>query len=163
MGLRESYFVCTSRYTADAKAFAFGKPLRLIDGTEFVRRINLLPLHQRIPLLETAFAGDYDIPSCPKCGDKMVINSGAKGKFWGCLKYPKCRATPIPVRKNQLNRSTTSPKVSTPPAMPISVDPMPQEHSTTPNSAPVVSNVGAARDALDELVRKRRDEKSSVR
>jgi len=30
---------------------------------------------------------------CPKCGAPMVIRSSARGKFYGCSKYPKCRGT----------------------------------------------------------------------
>jgi ribosomal protein L37E len=34
---------------------------------------------------------------CPKCGSKMVLRIARKGeyanqKFWGCSKYPQCRA-----------------------------------------------------------------------
>lgn len=30
---------------------------------------------------------------CPKCGSFMYIRSSARGKFYGCSKYPKCRGT----------------------------------------------------------------------
>jgi len=30
---------------------------------------------------------------CPKCGAPMVVRSSARGKFYGCSKYPKCRGT----------------------------------------------------------------------
>jgi DNA topoisomerase-1 len=34
---------------------------------------------------------------CEECGANMVIRSGRSGKFLGCSKYPKCKATkPIP-------------------------------------------------------------------
>lgn len=33
------------------------------------------------------------IPVCPKCGRKMRLISGYRGKFWGCSGYPKCRLT----------------------------------------------------------------------
>lgn len=32
-------------------------------------------------------------PKCPKCGKKMKIRNGPKGKFWGCLGYPGCRGS----------------------------------------------------------------------
>lgn len=32
-------------------------------------------------------------PSCPKCGNKMVFRSGANYQFWGCSRFPVCRAT----------------------------------------------------------------------
>jgi len=30
---------------------------------------------------------------CPKCGEPMVIRTSARGKFYGCSTYPKCRGT----------------------------------------------------------------------
>jgi hypothetical protein len=30
---------------------------------------------------------------CPKCGVPMVKREGARGAFWGCPNYPKCRQT----------------------------------------------------------------------
>jgi HJR/Mrr/RecB family endonuclease len=33
------------------------------------------------------------IPSCIKCGIKMVLRNGKFGKFWGCANFPNCRVT----------------------------------------------------------------------
>ena len=30
---------------------------------------------------------------CPKCGGKLVLRNGKRGKFYGCSNYPKCRYT----------------------------------------------------------------------
>lgn len=35
---------------------------------------------------------DYS-PKCPDCGGAMVIRSGVHGRFYGCLKFPRCRGT----------------------------------------------------------------------
>ncbi len=32
-------------------------------------------------------------PTCPKCGKPMVRRQGARGAFWGCSGFPKCRHT----------------------------------------------------------------------
>jgi restriction system protein len=34
-----------------------------------------------------------EVPSCEKCGSKMRLVNGRRGKFWGCSNYPKCRST----------------------------------------------------------------------
>ena len=34
-----------------------------------------------------------NIPSCPRCGSKMVLREGEFGRFWGCSEYPYCRGT----------------------------------------------------------------------
>lgn len=37
---------------------------------------------------------DYDYsPKCPLCDGAMVLRSGVHGKFYGCLRFPKCRGT----------------------------------------------------------------------
>ena len=30
---------------------------------------------------------------CPRCGGKLVVRNGKRGKFMGCSNYPKCRYT----------------------------------------------------------------------
>ena len=44
---------------------------------------------------------DLDAPTCPKCGQPMVLRTARQGAqagrpFWGCSTYPDCRAT-VPV------------------------------------------------------------------
>jgi restriction system protein len=34
-----------------------------------------------------------EAPSCEKCGSKMRLVNGRRGKFWGCGNYPKCKST----------------------------------------------------------------------
>ena len=43
------------------------------------------PQPQKISIVENRI--------CPKCGSGMVIRSGRYGKFYGCSKYPRCKAT----------------------------------------------------------------------
>ena len=31
--------------------------------------------------------------TCPLCGGPMVPRTSARGKFWGCRKFPNCRGT----------------------------------------------------------------------
>lgn len=31
--------------------------------------------------------------ACSRCGSKMVVRTGPRGKFYGCTSYPKCRYT----------------------------------------------------------------------
>jgi restriction system protein len=96
----EVIVVATGRFTAEARSFAVGKPIRLIDGPallELVRSVqpgdtlaaksaNAVPL-QELP--------DEAAPKCPKCGGKMVKRVARRGvnagkEFWGCEKYPNC-------------------------------------------------------------------------
>jgi restriction system protein len=34
-----------------------------------------------------------DVPYCRKCGKRMRLVTGRRGKFWGCSGYPLCRTT----------------------------------------------------------------------
>ncbi|WP_408021560.1 topoisomerase DNA-binding C4 zinc finger domain-containing protein [Solemya pervernicosa gill symbiont] len=57
-----------------------------------------LPTDAQQRLLSMATSGDYKTPSCPSCGEKMVVRTTKKGtqtgkQFWGCSHYPRCRQT----------------------------------------------------------------------
>ena len=50
-----------------------------------------------------------DVPAwvCEQCGEPMVIRVGRSGKFLGCSKYPKCKATkPLPAELTGLGNKT---------------------------------------------------------
>jgi four helix bundle suffix protein len=36
---------------------------------------------------------EADAPECPECGNPMRRRNSAKGPFWGCSQYPKCKGT----------------------------------------------------------------------
>ncbi len=93
-GAAGGYFVTSGEYTDDAKSFAKGLNLTLIDGRK---------LHEIIGNVRDAVGGGGTprvggTPTCPKCGSEMkkrVARSGtnAGNEFWGCVKYPKCNGT----------------------------------------------------------------------
>ena len=70
-----------------------------LENTGSVRKEHLQNLEKkaltktRNPQPEPAVAGRQT--SCPKCGSKMVKRTNRKtgDNFWGCMKFPKCRAT----------------------------------------------------------------------
>lgn len=91
-------FATTSTFTDDARRFADGNPIQLLDGPGLIERIGGLPDAARHSLLRFAFEGDYATPTCPSCGVKTVSVQGGKGAFWGCPHYPRCK-TRFPLRK----------------------------------------------------------------
>lgn len=116
----EGFFVTTAEYSSDARTFAEGKPLTLINGADFVRRVRALPPDAQAQLVATATVGDYRTPTCPSCGRKMVKIDSSKGRtvfkpFWGCPSYPRCSGK-LPMRavsaleqsQNDLMRSDLS-------------------------------------------------------
>ena len=88
-------FITSGEFTSEALAFAEGKQLRLISGKMFLDFIGKLSAEKQEELLALALEGDYRTPTCPRCGIKMTLREG-KGSgrdFWGCLRFPRCRAT----------------------------------------------------------------------
>ena len=88
-------FITSGTFTSEAIAFAEGKLITLFSGQEFLAKIKSLAEKDQTTLLKIATAGDYRTPTCPQCGIKMTLRQGVNGKraFWGCVTFPKCRAT----------------------------------------------------------------------
>jgi restriction system protein len=88
-------FITSGVFTSEAIAFAEGKLITMFSGHEFLAKIKQLSEEDQKTLLMIALEGDYWIPTCPQCGIKMVLRQGPgeTKSFWGCVKYPKCKAT----------------------------------------------------------------------
>jgi restriction system protein len=88
-------FITSGTFTSEAMTFAEGKLITLFSGQEFLAKIKSLAEKDQATLLNIATAGDYRTPTCPQCGIKMTLRNGVDGNraFWGCVKFPKCRAT----------------------------------------------------------------------
>lgn len=90
-------FVVTSgTFTDDAKAFAEGRNVHLIDG----RRVEawIKRRHGAVPAPTPITPAPAAVPSCPSCGAAMVKREARRGSnagkaFWGCTTYPACRGT----------------------------------------------------------------------
>lgn len=94
-------FVTSGVYTREAKDFAAGKQLQLIDGEALSRLVTSVSQPVSTPDLRTGVAEPLmteDSPTCPICQRQMVLRTARKGanagsRFWGCSAYPKCRGT----------------------------------------------------------------------
>jgi restriction system protein len=93
------YVVTSGRFTRDALAFAQGRNIELIDGKtlqELLRHSNNRACASaRAPVTHSALAST---PACPRCQEPMVARMAKRGanvgnEFWGCRRYPKCKAT----------------------------------------------------------------------
>jgi len=95
-------FVVTSGvFTQEAKSFAKGKSIDLINGSELTAMIRQVQQQQQTvtsmgqSIIQSTPAASAT-PSCPKCGGSMVKRTAKKGSnagniFWGCSNYPHCR------------------------------------------------------------------------
>jgi restriction system protein len=84
--------ISSGSFTQEAKDFARGKPLKLLDGSELLRFIEDV---QKTPM---PISNRPNNPFCPLCGAQMVLRTAkrgpnAGGNFWGCSTFPKCRGT----------------------------------------------------------------------
>lgn len=96
------FVVTAGRFTSEAKAFASGRNVELIDGAG---------LDQLLAAAGTALGASHSVdgvahntqpmrfdtsPSCPRCGRSMVARTARRGanagqRFWGCSAYPSCK------------------------------------------------------------------------
>lgn len=88
----EAIFVASGDYTDDARAFADGKPIRLVDGAALIKLIQSVQSAALMP------ASDDAVPACPKCARTMIRRTARSGtnagkEFWGCSAFPQCRGT----------------------------------------------------------------------
>lgn len=89
--------VTSGVFTQEAKDFADGKNISLMDGEKLRRVIDSVrtkPADAQpvLPAIQTADAS----PACPKCGGVMIKRLAKQGgnagrSFWGCESYPRCR------------------------------------------------------------------------
>jgi restriction system protein len=104
---------CIGTYTADASAFAAGKPIELVNGNallEMIRGVQATPrattpstdpMHDAAssnavgPRLAPDVGNETASLPCPVCAAPMVqrINRRTGQPFHGCSAYPTCRGT----------------------------------------------------------------------
>jgi restriction system protein len=91
-GAAGGFVVTSGRFTDEARRFADGRHVQLIDGD---RLKGLLAAGSQPPAAATPSRPD---PACPQCGKAMVLRSAKRGgqsgsQFWGCSAFPSCRGT----------------------------------------------------------------------
>lgn len=93
----EGIVITTSSFSKEAIAFAKGKNIHLIDGEDFLAKLLALDPAQQATMRKLVTEGDYTMPTCPSCGDgvKMRLRTSRRDSslFWGCSRFPECRAT----------------------------------------------------------------------
>lgn len=90
--------ITSGMFTQEARSFANGKSLDLVEGQQLVALIDTvkrknLPGREPEISLSPVFQEEQ---LCPSCGAEMILRTAKKGgnagqQFWGCSKYPGCR------------------------------------------------------------------------
>jgi restriction system protein len=96
-GADGGYVVTSGKFTQDAKDFAKGRNVFLIDGDSLFQLLQKTRSAMQKPSSQSASAA-ISLPSCPQCGASMVKRQAKRGTnvggaFWGCSEFPRCRGT----------------------------------------------------------------------
>ena len=93
-------FVVTSgSFTDEARRFAEGREIELIDGAALAGAIRQQVAPTRIePTLGSLGETTNAAPACPVCKAPMQLRKASRGAnagqaFWGCSRFPACRGT----------------------------------------------------------------------
>lgn len=103
-GAAGGFVVTSGRFTDEARSFAGGRNVQLIDGTQLRALIKQAAgTSQHVPGRPVAAAPSAappaaTAPSCPICTKTMVRRTAKRGanagsEFWGCSGYPSCKGT----------------------------------------------------------------------
>jgi len=100
--------VVCGRFTREAREFAKGKTLELVDGRALWKLVKDVQGKAKARPAGQARDGDESTPpegvqpeaatgplDCPECGSKMVLRTARRGahagsQFYGCSQFPRC-------------------------------------------------------------------------
>lgn len=93
-GAAGGFVVTSGVFTQEAKDFASGCNIELVDGAELKQIIARVQPYNDQEKKVLSMTGQL----CPKCGSSMVMRTAKQGanagkSFWGCSGYPQCRGT----------------------------------------------------------------------
>ena len=96
-GTTGGFVVTSGMFTDEARAFAIGRNIELMDGEALHALIRGVTVPSKAaPALKAVSTASA--PACPVCQSAMVKRTAGKGAnkgniFWGCPQYPACKGT----------------------------------------------------------------------
>ena len=93
-GANEVHVITSGSFTDEAKSFAGGKPIRLIDGPRLLELIRVA--QSAASKTEVTQTDRGQRVMCPICGSDVVLRMARRGpnsgkQFWGCVRFPSCK------------------------------------------------------------------------
>lgn len=90
--------ITTGSFTEDARQFACGLAMELIDGMRLEAMMRGQPKLASEPQGESVGDDATNAAECPRCGAALVLRKARRGPkagmaFYGCSTYPACRYT----------------------------------------------------------------------
>jgi restriction system protein len=98
-GADEAIIVTSGRFTGEAREFANGKSIQLLDGSNLLELVKSVQVGREIGSNVVPEPAQAPIsPRCPQCGMAILLRTARRGtragsKFWGCTSYPACKGT----------------------------------------------------------------------
>jgi hypothetical protein len=98
-GAAGGFVVTSGPFTQEAKDFAAGRNIRLVDGEALfalIQSVRKTGARPAAALQEWVRLPAANTPACPLCGEAMVRRPAKRGSnvgqvFWGCSRFPRCR------------------------------------------------------------------------
>jgi restriction system protein len=128
--VQRAVIVTSGIFTQEARMFAAGKPIDLVEGlqlADLIRAVQAAPTYAASPVgttrpmvrtppasatippgkpqVATAHPAPFPVKKlCLQCGAAMVVRTAHRGahagqQFWGCSRFPECRAT-VPIDRD---------------------------------------------------------------
>jgi len=96
-GATGGFVVTSGVFTDEARAFAEGRNIELMDGEALHVLIRGVNVPDKAASYSPA-AATTSVPACPVCQSAMVKRTAKRGAnsgnaFWGCSQYPGCKGT----------------------------------------------------------------------
>jgi restriction system protein len=96
-GATGGFVVTTGVFTDEARAFAEGRNIELMDGKALHALIRGVSVPAKAAAASPA-AAPAGSPACPVCHSTMTRRTAKRGansgnEFWGCSQYPGCKGT----------------------------------------------------------------------
>lgn len=101
-GAAGGFVVTSGSYSNDARAFADGRHVKLVDGQRLHAMVmqakqSLAAQPNSVPSNSSSAKLPIE-PACPICKSKMIKRTATKGQnagkqFWGCSRFPACRGS----------------------------------------------------------------------
>lgn len=97
-GATGGFVITSGEFSDEAKTFAQGLKLKLVNGTRLHQMIREVRSDRSAITTPFLSAPSPSSPVCPKCGQTMIKRRARQGaqagkEFWGCSAYPACRVT----------------------------------------------------------------------
>jgi restriction system protein len=96
-GATGGFVVTSGVFTDEARAFAIGQNIELLDGQALHALIRGVSMSGKPAAVLQAVVSASE-PTCPVCRSAMVKRTAKRGAnsgngFWGCSQYPACKGT----------------------------------------------------------------------